>query len=80
MPNVQVTVTNTGGHTVNSISIPGVGVYSVPQDLCSSLAPGQSCTSLDKIRSWRSRGSGSLGHRQPHFTRSYHRTIERELF
>ena len=46
MPNVQVTVTNTGGHTVNSISIPGVGVYSVPQDLCSSLAPGQSCTAM----------------------------------
>jgi hypothetical protein len=46
MPNVQVTVTNTGGHAVNSISIPAVDVYSVPQDLCTSLAPGQSCTAM----------------------------------
>jgi hypothetical protein len=46
MPNVQVTVTNTGGRAVNSISIPGVSVYSVPQDLCTSLAPGQSCTAM----------------------------------
>jgi hypothetical protein len=46
MPNVQVTVTNTGGHAVNSISIPGVSVYSVPQDLCTSLAPGASCTAM----------------------------------
>jgi hypothetical protein len=46
MPNVQVTVTNTGGHTARFISVPAVSVYSVPQDNCTSLAPGQSCTAM----------------------------------
>jgi hypothetical protein len=44
MPNVQVTVTNTGGHTAGSVVVHPVGVYSVPISSCSSLAPGQSCT------------------------------------
>jgi hypothetical protein len=46
MPTVTVTITNTGGHTARSISVPGVSVYSVPQDNCSSLGPGQSCTAM----------------------------------
>ena len=46
MPNVQVTITNTGRRTARSINVPPVSVYSVPQDLCTSLAPGQSCTAV----------------------------------
>ncbi len=44
MPNVQVTVTNTGGHVAGSVVVHPVGVYSVPVSNCSSLGPGQSCT------------------------------------
>jgi hypothetical protein len=44
MPNVVVTVTNTGGHTAGSVVVHPVGVYSVPSSNCSSLGPGQSCT------------------------------------
>lgn len=45
MPIIPVTVTNTGGHTANSVTVTGVGVYSVPTNGCMSatLAPGQSC-------------------------------------
>jgi hypothetical protein len=46
MPVVLVTITNTGGHTARNISVPGVSVYSVPSDTCTSLAPGQSCGAL----------------------------------
>jgi len=41
MPNVQVTITNTGRRTARSINVPPVSVYSVPQDLCTSLAPAR---------------------------------------
>ena len=44
MPQVVVTVTNTGGHTAQSIVVHPINVYSVPQSNCSTLAPGQSCT------------------------------------
>ncbi|HWS46085.1 MAG TPA: hypothetical protein VN636_09520 [Acidimicrobiia bacterium] len=44
MPIVPVTITNTGTVTVRSIVVHGVGVYSVPSNTCSSLAPGHSCT------------------------------------
>jgi len=44
MPQVVVTVTNTGGHTAQSIVVHPVNVYSVPNSNCSTLAPGQSCT------------------------------------
>jgi hypothetical protein len=46
MPTVTVTITNTGGHTARNISVPGISVYSVPQDFCSILAPGQSCGAI----------------------------------
>jgi hypothetical protein len=44
MPIVPVTVTNTGGVTINAVVVHPVGVYSVPSSTCSALAPGQSCT------------------------------------
>jgi hypothetical protein len=44
MPKLSITVTNTGGHAIDSISVPGAGIYSVPTNTCSSLSPGQSCT------------------------------------
>lgn len=45
MPIIPVTVTNTGGHTADSVTVAGVGAYSVPGNGCSdaTLAPGQSC-------------------------------------
>jgi hypothetical protein len=46
MPTVQVTITNTGGHTARLISVPGIGVYSVPMNGCTTLAPGQGCTAM----------------------------------
>lgn len=46
MPNETVTITNTGGHSAQSIVVNGVGVYSVPSNTCNgvTLAHGQSCT------------------------------------
>jgi hypothetical protein len=44
MPTVTITVTNTGGHTAQSVVVNPVDVYSVPSSNCSTLAPGQSCT------------------------------------
>jgi len=44
MPQVVVTVTNTGGHTAQGIVVHPINVYSVPISNCSTLAPGQSCT------------------------------------
>lgn len=46
MPEVTVTVTNTGGHTATNIVVHPVSVYSVPSSTCSTLAPGQSCTAI----------------------------------
>ena len=43
MPTVHVTVTNTGGTAINGVVVHPVGVYSVPSNTCSTLAPGQSC-------------------------------------
>jgi hypothetical protein len=43
MPKVNVTVTNTGSDTVSSVVVHPVGVYSVPSNNCTALAPGQSC-------------------------------------
>lgn len=44
MPNVVLTITNTGGHPAQIDPVLGVSVYSVPSDTCTSLAPGGSCT------------------------------------
>ncbi len=46
MPDLGVTVTNTGGRTAQSLSWSTTnGVYSFPGNTCSgSLAPGQSCS------------------------------------
>jgi hypothetical protein len=45
MPVVTVTVTNNGGHSISSIVVHPVGVYSVPSNTCTTtLAPGQSCS------------------------------------
>ena len=47
MPQVQVTVTNTGGQTIANLAVTGVQVSSVPSDSCSTtLGPGQSCTAM----------------------------------
>ncbi|HSO97216.1 MAG TPA: CARDB domain-containing protein [Acidimicrobiia bacterium] len=46
MPQIQVTVTNTGGHTATNVVVHGVNEYSVPSSTCSTLAPGQSCTAM----------------------------------
>lgn len=46
MPQVKVTITNTGGHTAMNVVVHPVNVYSVPSSTCSSLAPGQSCTAM----------------------------------
>jgi hypothetical protein len=43
MPIVHVTVTNTGTDTVSAVVVHPVGVYSVPSNTCTTLAPGQSC-------------------------------------
>lgn len=49
MPQVPVTITNTGGRALNALVINGVGVYSVPTDGCKNsptpdaLAAGKSC-------------------------------------
>jgi hypothetical protein len=43
MPIVPVTVTNTGHAAVGSIVVHPVGVYSVPSNNCTTLAPGQHC-------------------------------------
>ena len=44
MPKKPVTITNNGTVTIDSISVPGVGVYSVPDNNCGTLAPGASCS------------------------------------
>jgi hypothetical protein len=46
MPNLSVTVTNTGGQSAQVLSVStNNGIFSLPSDTCSgtSLAPGQSC-------------------------------------
>lgn len=44
MPDVPITVTNSGPDSVNNVTVHGVGVYSVPSSSCATLASGQSCT------------------------------------
>jgi hypothetical protein len=45
MPNLPATVTNTGGQTAQSLAVSTTnGVYSLPANTCTTLAPGQSCT------------------------------------
>jgi hypothetical protein len=44
MPQVVVTVKNTGGDIAQGVVVHPINVYSIPNSNCLTLAPGQSCT------------------------------------
>jgi len=45
MPNIQITVTNTGTHPVDNLHGQPIGVFSIPSQTCTStLGTGQSCS------------------------------------